>query len=103
MDWLLVLGLEEGLVGCATLCVKSWVILGSWLTVAADFKFTTTFLDFTVFFGHTTLMISTSSGVSLKTKKEIHMLLSKYVLKNCDRNLRRILMAYAKFRLERLK
>ena len=27
MDWLLVLGLEEGLVECATLCVKSWVIL----------------------------------------------------------------------------
>ena len=26
-DWLLVLGLEEGLVECATLCVKSWVIL----------------------------------------------------------------------------
>ena len=25
--WLLVLGLEEGLVECATLCVKSWVIL----------------------------------------------------------------------------
>ena len=27
MDWLLVLGLEEGLVECATLCIKSWVIL----------------------------------------------------------------------------
>ena len=27
MDWLLVLGLEEGLVECATLCLKSWVIL----------------------------------------------------------------------------
>ena len=27
MDWLLVLGLEEGLVKCATLCIKSWVIL----------------------------------------------------------------------------
>jgi hypothetical protein len=27
MDWLLVLGLKEGLVECATLCVKSWVIL----------------------------------------------------------------------------
>ena len=26
-NWLLVLGLEEGLVECATLCVKSWVIL----------------------------------------------------------------------------
>ena len=25
--WLLVFGLEEGLVECATLCVKSWVIL----------------------------------------------------------------------------
>ena len=25
MDWLLVLGLEEGLVECATLCGKSWV------------------------------------------------------------------------------
>ena len=25
--WLLVLGLEEGLVECATLCIKSWVIL----------------------------------------------------------------------------
>ena len=25
--WLLVLGLEEGLVECATVCVKSWVIL----------------------------------------------------------------------------
>ena len=29
MDWLLVLGLEEGLVECATLCAKSWVILGN--------------------------------------------------------------------------
>ena len=29
MDWLLVLGLEKGLVECATLCVKSWVILVS--------------------------------------------------------------------------
>ena len=29
MDWLLVLGLEEGLVECATLCIKSWVILVS--------------------------------------------------------------------------
>jgi hypothetical protein len=27
MDWLFVLGLEEGLVECATLCIKSWVIL----------------------------------------------------------------------------
>ena len=27
IDWLLVLGLKEGLVECATLCVKSWVIL----------------------------------------------------------------------------
>ena len=27
MDWLLVLCLAEGLVECATLCVKSWVIL----------------------------------------------------------------------------
>ena len=27
MDWLLVLGLKEGLVECATLCIKSWVIL----------------------------------------------------------------------------
>ena len=27
MGWLLVLGLEEGLVECATLCIKSWVIL----------------------------------------------------------------------------
>ena len=27
MNWLLVLGLEEGLVECVTLCVKSWVIL----------------------------------------------------------------------------
>ena len=27
MDWLLVLDLEEGLVECVTLCVKSWVIL----------------------------------------------------------------------------
>jgi len=27
--WLLVLGLQEGLVECATLCVKSWVILKS--------------------------------------------------------------------------
>ena len=27
IDWLLVFGLEEGLVECATLCIKSWVIL----------------------------------------------------------------------------
>ena len=27
MGWLFVLGLEEGLVECATLCIKSWVIL----------------------------------------------------------------------------
>ena len=27
MGWLLVLGLKEGLVECATVCVKSWVIL----------------------------------------------------------------------------
>ena len=27
VGWLLVLGLKEGLVGCATVCVKSWVIL----------------------------------------------------------------------------
>ena len=27
MDWLLVLDLEKGFVECATLCVKSWVIL----------------------------------------------------------------------------
>ena len=27
VGWLLVLGLEEGLVECATVCVKSWVIL----------------------------------------------------------------------------
>ena len=29
MDWVLVLGLEEGLVECATLCVKSWVMLSN--------------------------------------------------------------------------
>ena len=29
VGWLLVLGLEEGLVECATLCAKSWVILGN--------------------------------------------------------------------------
>ena len=27
MDWLLVLGLEKGLVEFATVCLKSWVIL----------------------------------------------------------------------------
>ena len=27
MGWLLVLGLKEGMVECATVCVKSWVIL----------------------------------------------------------------------------
>ena len=27
MGWLLVLGLKEGLVECATVCIKSWVIL----------------------------------------------------------------------------
>ena len=27
MDWLMVLGLNEGLAECATLCLKSWVIL----------------------------------------------------------------------------
>ena len=27
VGWLLVLGLKEGLVECATVCVKSWVIL----------------------------------------------------------------------------
>ena len=27
MDWVLVLGLKEGLVESATLCVKTWVIL----------------------------------------------------------------------------
>ena len=30
MDWLLVLGLDESLVECATVCVKSWVILTLW-------------------------------------------------------------------------
>ena len=29
MDWLLVLGLKEGMVECATVCVKNWVILMS--------------------------------------------------------------------------
>ena len=29
MGWLLVLGLKEGLVECATVCIKSWVILPS--------------------------------------------------------------------------
>ena len=41
MGWLLVLGLEEGYVECATLCVKSWVILKSensvgWPTVTVS-------------------------------------------------------------------
>ena len=27
MGWLLVLGLKEGLVKCATVCIKSWVVL----------------------------------------------------------------------------
>ena len=30
MDWLMVWGLKEGLVECATLCVKSWVTLTYW-------------------------------------------------------------------------
>ena len=53
MDWLLVLGLEEGLVECATLSVKSWVILQrkvqnnggtttNWLSISASVFFYST-------------------------------------------------------------
>ena len=37
MDWLLVLGLEEALVECATLCVKSWVHTNKHLKEAITF------------------------------------------------------------------
>jgi hypothetical protein len=45
MDWLLVLGLEEGLVECATLCTKTWVILIN-LLLNLNLNFTIIFIFF---------------------------------------------------------
>ena len=45
MDWLLVLGLEDGLVECATLCIKTWVILIN-LLLNLNLNFTIIFIFF---------------------------------------------------------
>jgi hypothetical protein len=44
VGWLLVLGLKEGLVECATVCVKSWVILSEHVLSMLGLQFSCTLL-----------------------------------------------------------